>query len=89
MLLDRFDQVNTAIALLAKTEMLGLLSRQALAESVLRDVLQQIPVAELMPSFIVGMFTRADTPLTQLAGAMAETVTAAARALARSARSSC
>jgi hypothetical protein len=31
------------------------------------------------------MFTRADTPLTQFAGAMAKAVTAAARALARSA----
>lgn len=42
--------------------MLGFLARQALAESVLRDFLQEIPVAESMPSFISGMFTRADTP---------------------------
>jgi LysR family transcriptional regulator of abg operon len=76
---------NTAIGLLAKTDMLGFLSRRAAAESIRRDSLQQIPVTESMPSFIVGMFTRADTPLTQLAGAMAKAVTAAARALARSA----
>jgi LysR family transcriptional regulator of abg operon len=80
---------NTAIALLTKTDMLGFLSRQALGESILRDFLQQIPVAEPMPSFIVGMFTRADTPLTQLAGAMAKGLTIAASARARSARTSC
>jgi LysR family transcriptional regulator of abg operon len=78
------ESYNTAIGLLTKTDMLGLLSRQALGESILRDFLQQIPVAESMPSFIVGMFTRADTPLTQVAGAMAKAFTAAARTLARS-----
>jgi hypothetical protein len=55
-----------------------------LAESMPRGHLQQIPVAAAMPSFIVGIFTRADTPLTQLAGAMAKAVTAAARAVVRS-----
>src|SRR6267378_7408739 len=79
------ESYNTAIGLLVNTEMLGFLARQALSESVLRDFLREIPVAESMPSFISGMFTRADTPLTQLAGAMAKAVTAAARALARSA----
>jgi DNA-binding transcriptional LysR family regulator len=77
------ESYNTAIGLITKTDMLGFLSRQALGESILRDFLQQIPVAEPMPSFIVGMFTRADTPLTQLAGAMAKAITAAARALVR------
>ena len=79
------ESYNTAIALLVKTDMLGFLARQAVAESILRDFLQQIPVAESMPSFVSGMFTRADTPLTQLAAAMAKAVTATARALARSA----
>jgi DNA-binding transcriptional LysR family regulator len=79
------ESYNTAIGLLVKTDMLGFLSRQLLAESILRDFLQQIPVVESLPSFIVGMFTRTDTPLTQVAGAMAKAVTAAARALAPSA----
>jgi len=78
------ESYNTAIGLLAKTDMLGLLSRQALGDSILRDFLRQIPVAESMPSFIVGMFTRADTPLTQVAAAMAKVLTAAARGRARS-----
>jgi LysR family transcriptional regulator, regulator of abg operon len=77
------DSYNTAIGLLVKTDMLGLLSRQLLAESTMRDFLQQIPVAEPMPSFIVGMFTRADTPLTQPAAAMAKAATAVARTQAR------
>ncbi len=79
------ESYNTAIGLIAKTDMLGFLSRQLLAESILGDFLQEIPVAESLPSFIVGMFTRTDTPLTQVAGAMAKAVTAAARELARSA----
>jgi DNA-binding transcriptional LysR family regulator len=79
------ESYNTAIGLIAKTDMLGFLSRQALGESILRDFLEEIPVTEPMPSFIVGMFTRADTPLTQVAGAMANAITAAARAQARSA----
>ena len=77
------ESYNTAFALLVKTDMLGFLARQALAESILRDFLQEIPVAEAMPSFVSGMFTRADTPLTQLAGAMASALTVAARTLAR------
>jgi LysR family transcriptional regulator, regulator of abg operon len=77
------ESYHTAIGLIAKTDMVGFLSRQALGESILRETLQKIPVAESMPSFIVGMFTRADTPLTQHAGAMAKAITAAARGLVR------
>jgi LysR family transcriptional regulator of abg operon len=79
------ESYNTAIGLIAKTDMLGFLSRQLLTESILGDFLREIPVSESLPSFVVGMFTRADTPLTQVAGAMARAVTATARALARSA----
>lgn len=81
------ESYNTAIALLVKTDMLGFLARQALADSVARDLLQEIPVAEAMPSFVSGIFTRADTPLTQLAGAMAKAVVAAARSVAQAAES--
>ena len=56
-----------------------------MGESIPRDFLREIPVTDPMPSFIVGMFTRADTPLTQVAGAMAKAITAAARSLAKSA----
>jgi hypothetical protein len=73
-----------AIALIVRTDMLGFLSRQALPESLLRDSLRQIHVAEAMPSFASGIFARSDTPLTQVAGEMAKAVAAVARTLARS-----
>ena len=77
------ESYNTAIGLIAKSDMVGFLSRQLLAESILGDFLQEIPVAEPLPSYSVGMFTRSDTPLTQAAGAMASAIVAASRALAR------
>lgn len=83
------ESYSTAIALVAKTDMLGFLSRQALPESVLRDSLRQIQVAEAMPSFVSGIFARSDTPFTQVAAEMAKAVAAAARALVRSWREQC
>ncbi|MFM9888397.1 MAG: hypothetical protein ACKVQT_35685 [Burkholderiales bacterium] len=47
----------------------------------MRDVLQEIAVAESPPSDTAGMFTRADMPLTLAAGTMAKAVTAIARKL--------
>jgi len=60
--------------------MVGFLSRQLLADSILGDFLLEIPVTEPLPSFAVGMFTRIGTPLTQVASAMAKAVIAAAHA---------
>jgi len=79
------ESYNTAIGLIAKTDMVGFLSRQLLAESILGDFLREIPVAEPLPSYSVGMFTRTGTPLTQAARAMSNAVVAAARARTRSA----
>jgi DNA-binding transcriptional LysR family regulator len=72
------ESYNTAIRLIAKTDMVGFLARQLLSDPLLRD-LREIPVAEPLPSFAVGMFTRTGTPLTQVAAAMAKAVIAAAR----------
>jgi DNA-binding transcriptional LysR family regulator len=69
---------NTAIRLIAKTDMLGFLVRQLLSDPLLGDLLREIPVAEPLPSFAVGTFTRTGTPLTQVAAAMAKAVIAAA-----------
>ncbi len=80
----RCDSYPVAVALLAKTDMLGIISRRMMKESPARDFLQHIAVTETMPSYTVGMFTRLDPPLTQLAAAMAKAVTAAARQVARS-----
>jgi len=74
---------NTLVALLAGTDMLGLMQRRMLAEPNGRDLLQEIPIADAVPSVTAGIFTRADTPLTQVAAAMVKAATAVARSLAR------
>ena len=73
------ESYNTAIGLIAKSDMLGFLSRQLLADSILGDFLCEVPVTEPLPSFAVGIFTRTGTPLTQAAAAMAKAVIAVAR----------
>jgi LysR family transcriptional regulator of abg operon len=77
------DSHTTMVTLLAKTDMLGTISRWLLAEPLVREILQEIEVVEPMPSFTVGIITRMDPPLTPVAAAMARAVTAAARRLAR------
>ena len=74
---------NIMVALLAGTDMLGLMQRRMLNEPFAREFLQEIPIAEPVPSVTAGIFTRADTPLTRVAAAMARNVTAVARGLAR------
>jgi LysR family transcriptional regulator, regulator of abg operon len=78
----RCESHNIAVAMLAKTDMLGIMSRRMLTDTLTRDFIQQIVVAEPMPSYTVGVFARADPPLTPLAAAMAKAATAAARQLA-------
>jgi LysR family transcriptional regulator of abg operon len=77
------ESYNTVVSLLAKTDMLGLMQRRLLREPFAREFLQQIEVADTMPSVTAGMFTRADTPLTRVAAAMAKAVVTASRKLAR------
>ncbi len=79
------EAYNTVVALLAGTDMLGLMQRRLLTQSFARDFLQEVKVVEPMPSSTAGMFLRADTPLTRSAAAMAKAVTLVARNLARSA----
>ncbi len=81
----RCDSHNLAVALLANSDMVGIISRRMLTQSTTRDALEQIAVTESMPSYTVGMFARLDPPLTAPAAAMAKAVSLAARQLARSA----
>ena len=53
-----------------------------LAEEGIRGVLREIRVAEVLHAHTVGIFTRADTPPTRLAQAMAKALAAAGRRLA-------
>lgn len=81
----RCESYNTVVALLAKTDMLGLMQRRMLNEPFARDYLEEIPIADPMPSLTAGIFTRADAPLTRVAAAMAKAAMAVARNLARGA----
>jgi LysR family transcriptional regulator, regulator of abg operon len=74
---------STRIAMVAKSSMLTVLPKLLLAEPSAHGVLQEIPIAEPLPVLNVGMFARADVPLTPVAAAMAKVVTAVARELAR------
>jgi DNA-binding transcriptional LysR family regulator len=77
------EAYNTVVALLAKTDMLGLMQRRLVAQPFARDFLQEVAIAEPLPSVTAGMFTRADTPLTRVAAAMAKAVVVVSRKLAR------
>ena len=70
------------ITLLAKTDMLGTISRRLLPTPLVRDSLEEIVVTEPLPSLTVGLITRTDPPLTRAAAAMARAVMAAARRVA-------
>jgi hypothetical protein len=75
---------NAVVALLANTDMLALMQRRMLREPFAREFLQEVAVAEPMPSVTAGIFTRADAPLTRLAAAMARAVATVARQFVRS-----
>lgn len=79
------DSINTMVSVLSKTDMLGVLGTRVLAIPSVRELLVCIKVRDAMPSGTIGMFMRADPPLTRVAAAMAKTVTAVARRLARQA----
>jgi LysR family transcriptional regulator of abg operon len=73
---------NAFLKLLATSDMVGFLPRRILAEDGVRGTLREIRVAEVLREHTVGIFARADTPLTRLAQAMAKTLTQAGRRLA-------
>lgn len=78
------ESYGAALALLARTDTLGLLIPQMVSESFGQLQLQRIRIREALPSLLMGMYLRADAPLTPAAAAMAQAVTAIARRLARS-----
>jgi LysR family transcriptional regulator of abg operon len=77
------ESYNTVVALLAGTDMVGLLQRRTLKEPFAREALHQLAVADTLPSVTAGIYTRADTPLTRAAAAMARAAIAVARELTR------
>jgi DNA-binding transcriptional LysR family regulator len=75
------EYYNTVVALLAKTDMIGLVQRRALKEGAAKEFLQELAIAAAIPSVTAGIYTRADSPLTRAASAMAKAATAVARTL--------
>ena len=76
------DSYNIAVSVIAKSDALGIIVRRFLATAPARDLLQEIKIAEPMPTVTIGMIMRKDPPLTPTAAAMAKVVTAVARQLA-------
>jgi LysR family transcriptional regulator, regulator of abg operon len=72
-----------AVSLLLNSDMVCLTHHHGLGRFPTHDALQTIAVAEEMPSLTVGLYTRADTPLTRVAAAMVRHVTAVAREVRR------
>lgn len=77
------ESYSAALALLARTDTLGLVVPQLLAQPYAHGFLQQIQIEETPPELPVGLFTRANAPLPAAAAAMAAAVSATARRLAR------
>lgn len=75
------ESYNSAAALLASTDMVGLISKRFMGQAFMEQNLVEVPVREPLPSFSVGLYRRADTPLTRIAAAASEALMAAARGL--------
>ena len=76
------EYYNTVVALLANSDMIGLMQRRALKAGPARESLQELSLVEAMPAVTAGIYTRAGTPLTHAASAMAKAAAAVARELA-------
>lgn len=77
------ESYATALALLANTDTLGLLIPQMLQDPYGQQRLQRIAVREVIPAPLLGLFSRADAPLTSAGHAMAQAIIAVARSLGR------
>lgn len=73
------ESFATSLALVARSDMLVLLFDHLFAEPLTNRYLQRLPLREAVPSPTLGIFQRADTPLTGAASAMAQALTAAVR----------
>jgi DNA-binding transcriptional LysR family regulator len=78
------ESYATALSLVSKTDVIALLSPQMVTEPWGQRYLQVIDIQEKIPAPLLGLYTRADAPLTPAAAAMAQAITAVARRLARS-----
>lgn len=68
------ESYNTAVGVLASSDMLAMLSRRMLSGPLARQWLEAIPLADRLQESTVLLFTRADRPLTVLASAMVKAI---------------
>jgi LysR family transcriptional regulator, regulator of abg operon len=73
----------TALTLIARTDLLGLVPPETIEEPVAHRYIQRIPVRESIPRPRIGIFTRADTPLSPTAALMVQALVSAARSRVR------
>jgi LysR family transcriptional regulator of abg operon len=77
------ESYAAALALLTRTDTLGLIARPLLKEPHTGGPLEEIRIAESAPIVTVGLITRAGAPLTPAAAAAAQAVTQASARLAK------
>lgn len=75
---------STAMSLLAQSDMVSLTQRLIIERPPANLLLQEIKIAETLPAVTVGLFARADSPLTRTAAAMVRHIGAVARQIGRS-----
>jgi len=80
------ESYASALALMARTDALGVIVPQLLREPYAKGALQEIRISDPVLSLTFGIFRRADAPLSPAASAMADAVTTTARELARASR---
>lgn len=77
------ESCATAIALLARTDMLGLLTPWLIQNGLGQHRLRQIRIRETIPAPLLGIYQRSDAPLAAAAAALTQAIAAEARRLAR------
>jgi LysR family transcriptional regulator, regulator of abg operon len=78
------ESYHVLVALLTRSNMLGIITGRLLAKSLGGGVLEAIPVAEKLPAYTTHLITRTGIPLSRLAAVMAKMVLQAARRFAKS-----
>jgi LysR family transcriptional regulator of abg operon len=77
------ESYATALILIARTDLLGLVPPEVIEEPVAHRHIQRIPVRESIQRRRIGIFTRADTPLSPTAALMVQALVGAARSRVR------
>jgi LysR family transcriptional regulator of abg operon len=73
----------TALTLIAQTDLLGLVPPEIIEDPIAHPYIQRIPVRESIPRPRIGIFTRADTPLSPTAALMVQALIGVARSRVR------